>query len=173
MKLINIDDHRKITLDNGDVISVTEATKGFENIDKPIDSFSGCNFWLSNFWLTDVVFEGFVYTSTETAYQAAKSLDHDTRKNFLNISPSKAKRLGNAINLREDWEKVKVNVMRKVIKQKFMTGSFLAEKLIQTGNKELIEGNNWNDVFWGVCNGVGKNKLGILLMERRGELNDG
>ena len=172
MKPINIDDHRKIVLDNGDTISVTEAIEGFENIDRPIDSFSGGNMWLSNFWLTDVVFEGFVYPSTENAYQAAKSLDHDIRRKFLNISPSKSKRLGNAINIREDWEKVKINVMRKVTKQKFMTGSFLAEKLIQTGNKELIEGNNWNDTFWGVCNGVGKNKLGILLMERRGELND-
>lgn len=35
---------------------------------------------------------------------------------------------------------------------------------------ELIEGNAWNDTFWGVCNGVGENWLGQLLMERRAEL---
>lgn len=36
-----------------------------------------------------------------------------------------------------------------------------------TGDAELIEGNNWGDTFWGVCNGRGENMLGKLLMEIR------
>jgi hypothetical protein len=42
--------------------------------------------------------------------------------------------------------------------------------LLLTGDEELIEGNFWGDVFWGVCNGVGKNHLGKILMEVRSEL---
>lgn len=39
-----------------------------------------------------------------------------------------------------------------------------------TGNAELIEGNTWNDTFWGVCNGEGENNLGKLLMKVRTNL---
>ena len=38
---------------------------------------------------------------------------------------------------------------------------------------ELIEGNTWNDTYWGVCNGVGKNTLGQLLMKIREEIRKG
>lgn len=36
-----------------------------------------------------------------------------------------------------------------------------------TGNRELIEENTWGDTFWGTVNGVGKNKLGLILMDVR------
>jgi predicted NAD-dependent protein-ADP-ribosyltransferase YbiA (DUF1768 family) len=42
--------------------------------------------------------------------------------------------------------------------------------LIDTGDQELIEGNWWGDVIWGVCNGKGENHLGKILMEVRKEL---
>ncbi|MBM0229350.1 hypothetical protein JNW87_31675, partial [Micromonospora sp. ATA51] len=32
----------------------------------------------------------------------------------------------------------------------------------------MLESNDWGDDDWGVCNGVGANLLGVLLMERRG-----
>ena len=35
---------------------------------------------------------------------------------------------------------------------------------------ELIEGNVWNDTFWGVCNGKGHNHLGKILMKVRDEI---
>ena len=38
------------------------------------------------------------------------------------------------------------------------------------GNEELIEENWWNDTFWGVCRGVGKNHLGQILMKIRKEI---
>ena len=59
--------------------------------------------------------------------------------------------------------------MKAVLGLKF-TDLELSEKLLATGDAELIEGNHWNDTFWGVCDGVGKNWLGILLMEIREEL---
>jgi hypothetical protein len=39
--------------------------------------------------------------------------------------------------------------------------------LISTGDTQLIEENTWGDTFWGVCNGIGKNMLGIILMDVR------
>ena len=46
----------------------------------------------------------------------------------------------------------------------------MMEKLILTGDSYLEEGNTWNDRYWGVCNGVGKNKLGEILMQVRKRL---
>ena len=44
------------------------------------------------------------------------------------------------------------------------------QKLIDTGDIELVEVNSWGDTFYGVCNGVGENHLGKLLMKIRKEL---
>lgn len=135
-----------------------------------IDSFQGGYRYLSNFHLVDVELDGVVYTSTEAAYQAAKTLDKERRKDFEKASPRDAKRMGRALALRPDWEQVKIEVMEKLLRQKFAKGTQLAQALIATENEELIEGNTWKDTFWGVCNGVGTNYLGKLLMKIRSEL---
>jgi predicted NAD-dependent protein-ADP-ribosyltransferase YbiA (DUF1768 family) len=44
--------------------------------------------------------------------------------------------------------------------------------LLETGDAELVEGNWWDDTFWGVCNGVGQNNLGKILMDTRRELRE-
>ena len=43
----------------------------------------------------------------------------------------------------------------------------LQRLLYETGDQQLIEGNNWGDRYWGQVNGEGKNRLGELLMEVR------
>ena len=135
-----------------------------------IDHFRGEFDWLSNFFLCQVEFEGMNFSNVEAAFQAAKCLDMKERERFFGLSGGQAKRLGKRVELRPDWEDVKIDIMRQVLKSKFTQNPELREKLIATGNTELIEGNNWNDRFWGVCRGVGKNHLGKLLMEVRAEL---
>lgn len=46
----------------------------------------------------------------------------------------------------------------------------LRSQLLSTGTAELVEGNWWNDRYWGVCNGRGENHLGKILMRIREEL---
>lgn len=46
----------------------------------------------------------------------------------------------------------------------------MSETIDSTGDVELVEGNWWGDRFWGVCDGVGENRLGRCLMEVRKEL---
>ena len=134
-----------------------------------IDSFSGPWGFLSNFAPCEVLLDdGVTYPSVEHAYQAAKTLDLGKRLNFVltGITPSMAKQMGKKLKLRPDWEEVKVGIMRDLLMQKF-NPSILRRKLLSTFQAELIEGNWWNDTFWGVCNGVGENWLGKLLMEVR------
>jgi len=135
-----------------------------------IDQFRGEFDWLSNFFQCQVEFEGMNFSNVEAAFQAAKCLDMKERERFFGLSGGQAKRLGRRVELRSDWEEVKIEIMRQVLKSKFTQNSELREKLIATGDTELIEGNNWNDTFWGVCRGKGRNHLGKLLMEVRAEL---
>jgi len=138
-----------------------------------IRSFTGEYAFLSNFHLCKVIYESIEFSCAETAFQAAKCLNEKDRIKFQNMQPGEAKKLGKKINLRSDWEKVKVDVMREIIRIKFSNNPDLTEKLLKTGNIELIEGNNWHDNFWGDCSCdrcktiSGKNILGNLLMECR------
>jgi len=137
-----------------------------------IDSFHGDYRFLSNFWKVDVYYDGLIYPSTEHAYQAAKTLDRATRIAFSQMpNCAQVKKAGGKLALRPDWDQVKLKVMKELLDEKFSFDD-LAQKLLATGDKELIEGNTWNDKFWGVCNGVGENHLGRLLMEKRSELRE-
>jgi hypothetical protein len=132
-----------------------------------INDFRKEYFYLSNFYKTPIIYEGLIYGSTESAFQAAKTLDLELREAFCKLDPSTAKKLGRNVPLRNDWEEVKYSVMKEVVLYKFSTNSDLRRRLLDTGNALLIEGNTWNDTYWGVCNGKGENNLGKILMEVR------
>lgn len=57
--------------------------------------------------------------------------------------------------------------------EKFLQNPELRNRLIDTGNKILIEGNTWGDTYWGMCNGNGLNKLGEILMIVREKMKKG
>lgn len=62
--------------------------------------------------------------------------------------------------------------MYEVCRAKFLQNPDLADKLVATGDAELIEGNTWGDTVWGVCNGSGENRLGEILMRVRSEIQN-
>ena len=137
-----------------------------------IDRFtkeSGYDF-LSNFYRSTVRFEGRLYPTVEHAYQAAKTTDDSIRELIRASSdPMRAKKLGQEIKKREDWDGIKIYVMKSLIKEKF-SNPFLRPLLLATGEKTLVLNNKWNDTFWGVCRGVGENWLGKILMEERRQI---
>ncbi len=139
---------------------------------KSINSFQGEYRWLSNFWLCKIKCEGLLYPSVEHAYQATKTLDLEWRKRISNLqNPGKAKRFGRYSKIREDWEEIKQQVMKELITKKFQIPE-LKQKLLNTEDIELIEGNHWGDTYWGVSNKVGENHLGKILMKVRNSLKE-
>ena len=134
-----------------------------------IDRFDGEFSFLSNFYPSPVVLDGVAFPTVENAFQAAKTIDKQMRLAFILITPGQSKRLGRAVELRADWQDVKLSVMHDLLKLKF-TSPDLRDKLLATGTATLIEGNDWDDMFWGVCRGVGENHLGKLLMRVREEI---
>ena len=66
---------------------------------------------------------------------------------------------------------MKLQLMERLLLKKFDDNHpQLQQMLLATGEEELVEGNYWGDVYWGVCNGVGENHLGKLLMKIRDQL---
>lgn len=125
--------------------------------------------FLSNFYPAKLVFEGIVYDNSESAYQAQKLADPDARKQFAYRYADEAKRMGLKVDIREDWEQVKLELMRKIVEAKFTQNPLLARRLVETGNRHLMEGNYWGDTYWGIDlhTRKGENHLGQLLMELR------
>jgi ribA/ribD-fused uncharacterized protein len=137
-----------------------------------IDRFEGQYWWLSNFYpcmVTDS--RGFEYASVEHAYQAAKASTEAERARIASAtSAAVAKRRAAKLVLAPDWPDRKIAVMRELLRSKFAPGSELADKLLATGDAELVEGNDWEDTFWGKYQGAGENHMGKLLMELRASL---
>jgi ribA/ribD-fused uncharacterized protein len=74
---------------------------------------------------------------------------------------------------RPGWDQVKVSVMRDILRAKVDQHEYVRRKLLQTGNRELIE-NSWRDPFWGWGEDRdGLNMLGKVWMEIRAELRNG
>lgn len=132
---------------------------------KTIMGFFGPFRFLSNFYQSPVYFENILYPSSENAYQAAKKLDIELRKKFVDISLSESKKLGRSINIRPDWESIKYDIMYIIVFDKFYRNHKLRRKLLLTGDAYLEETNHWKDTCWGKTEeGVGRNSLGKILM---------
>lgn len=124
-----------------------------------IDSFFGQYRFLSNFYIEP---DG---SHVEGEYQASKT--NPPSDYIKRLPPNKAKAEGKRLKLRQDWEAIKYSIMVQLVLNKFQDHATLKHLLKSTGRAILIEGNKWGDTYWGVCNGVGQNNLGKILMEVR------
>lgn len=149
---------------------IEEREKEKELMKNSISRFRDEYEFLSNFYKREVTYKGITYKNNEAAFQAQKDLSRSIE--FKDLNPVVAKRLGKKVNLRSDWEEVKLGIMEEILRCKFDQNPDLKEKLIETNDRLLIEGNTWNDTYWGVSKGNGKNNLGKLLMKLRKEYQD-
>ena len=133
-----------------------------------INSFRGDYYFLSNMYPCSIKCNGLTFSSAESLFHAFK--DPASFERFASLDGYSAKREGRKVTLRKNWNEFRLGIMRKIVRAKFMQNKDLALKLLATGDDILIEGNNWNDTFWGYCNGKGENHLGIILMDIRDEL---
>ena len=82
--------------------------------------------------------------------------------------------LGKKVKLVSNWEYIKEKVMEKALRAKWSLPVW-KKLLLNTGDTEIVEWNNWNDKYWGatIKDGKGHNKLGLLLMKIRKDLRNG
>ena len=140
-----------------------------------IHSFQGDYRFLSNFWLCTIVWEGLVYPSLEHAYAASKTDDPAVKEMIRSCpTPGEAKEYLAHHQLKPSSNRTsqkKRKIMEALLFLKFGGKEpLLTRALMATDDAELIEGNTWEDTFWGVCNNIGENHLGKLLMQVRQRL---
>ena len=135
-----------------------------------ITSFRGEYSFLSNFYVCPVEIDGLKFNSSEAAFQSFKDLSK--QRMFTCLTAKNAKSFGRKVALREDWDEIKIVIMRDVVRAKFLQNPSLAHRLLETGDAILIEGNTWGDTYFGRCRGVGHNYLGKVLMLVRKELRE-
>ena len=77
--------------------------------------------------------------------------------------------------IRDNWDEIRVGIMIELLVTKFSNPD-MRSQLLSTGNKHLIEGNDWGDTFWGACMERGKlrgrNILGLILMNIRKKITE-
>jgi ribA/ribD-fused uncharacterized protein len=142
---------------------------------KIIKEFQGEYRFLSNFWPCYLVYNHLLYPSAEHAYQAAKVNKPDVKSQIKDChTPAEAKDFFKTHDIKPDLDwtiEKKLMIMEQLLTIKFGGKEpLLTRALLATGDAALIEGNNWNDTFWGVCNNIGENNLGKILMNIRKEL---
>lgn len=142
--------------------------------DTHIRGFFGRYRFLSNFEVAPCTVDGYTYMSSEHAYMAQKTHEVYYKEELANNITlcSEARKFGQTIPLREDWNEARYESMLKVLQAKFFQNPRLAAELLDTGDKILEETNYWKDTYWGVCNGIGESNLGKALMEVRTMLKE-
>ncbi len=133
---------------------------------------------LSNFSSFSLMWDGKRFDTSEAAYHYEKfkdvnpALAEDIRLARSGHEAFKMAEL-EAPNRRPDWDAVKVDIMREILRAKVRQHQYVLKKLMETEDRELIE-DSWRDNYWGWGpDGEGKNMLGKLWMEVRAEFRDG
>lgn len=137
-----------------------------------IAEFTGKYEFLSNEFMSQVSFENELYPSVAHAFQAARTSDTDLRASIAKCAdfPS-LYALCEAIDNPPDWNKQRVLVMERLIRDKFRRSRELQRRLVDTGQKQLIntyaDGSVASNLFWGIVGTKGQNQVGNLLMKVR------
>lgn len=140
-----------------------------------IEIFRGEYNWLSNFHRFEkpMVYGSLVFPTNEHFYVAMKTTSFTERQAVSNHPTKGLKSFGRKLTIRDEWDEIKLDVMLYGLRYKFSKNNpTLRQKLINTRDQYIQEGNYWGDTFWGVClkTGVGENNLGRLLMQVREEI---
>ena len=129
---------------------------------------------LSNFSAFQLEWRDRRFQTSEHAYHCEKFSPGSYAYDLIRTAPSAHEAFKFAEKYssqrRADWDDVKVNIMRDILRAKADQHEYVRRKLLATEDRELIE-DSWRDDFWGWGpNRDGKNMLGRLWMEIRSEL---
>lgn len=138
----------------------------------PIGFYEREFYVFSNFSSFQVVWRGRRWATSEHAYQAA---------HFFETAPELAEQIyslpsaheayklakANASKAPADWEQIKCGIMEDICLQKLLQHPYIQHKLLQTGNRMLVEDSPTDDCWgWG-AHRTGRNELGKIWMHLR------
>ena len=129
----------------------------------------------STYYPVKIMMDDKIWPSAEHYFQAMKYSNNPAYQEEIRKSktPAAAKKLGKSAekSMREDWNTYRETVMMNVNREKFGDAHpELKQLLINTGDSILLNASP-QDNFWGIGRKrEGRNKLGKILMEIRGDL---
>ena len=119
--------------------------------------------------------EGVHWPSVEHYFQGMKFEDPGEQENVrLAKHPRIARRLGRRrrVKIRSDWSKLRRVIMTRATYTKCRTHPEVAQRLLATGEKTLVETSQY-DYFWGCGRDRrGSNVYGAVLMDVRKKLRE-
>lgn len=133
---------------------------------------------LSNFSAFRLRWQGHDFDTAEHAYHWNKFRGCTPRAELARQQISNAHSAHEAFHIAQQnaawrhprWNDLRVDVMRDILRAKVEQHEYVRRKLLETGNRELIE-NSWRDRFWRWGpDRNGYNMLGKLWMEIRADL---
>jgi hypothetical protein len=131
--------------------------------------------WLSNFHRSTMIVVDKEYITMEHFYQSRKAIGSAFQEwirlapnPYLAMKAGRILRAGKPLELRADWENIKLSIMLVGLRLKFKDPE-LRKKLLDTGDAYLYE-DSPSDTYWGLVNGQGENHLGKLIMKVRDEM---
>jgi ribA/ribD-fused uncharacterized protein len=127
----------------------------------------------SNFSSFAIEYDGKLWPTSEHAYQAARFADPEIKEIIHGMRSAHevfTYAMNNRANSIAEWDDIKFDVMKKILHAKVSQHPYVKKKLLDSGNRELIE-DSWRDPVWGWGpDKDGQNMLGKLWMEVRGEV---
>jgi len=135
-------------------------------------------YMLSNFSAFNVFIDGRLHATSEHAYHWFKFTGQDDASIDIRLRIYLATSAHDAFKIaekekahrRSDWDLVKVGTMLRILLLKAAQHEYVRRKLLETGDRELVE-DSWRDDVWGWGpNKDGQNLLGNLWMKVRDEL---
>jgi predicted NAD-dependent protein-ADP-ribosyltransferase YbiA (DUF1768 family) len=120
------------------------------NFPDVINQFKGEYDFLNNRFGCRFVWQGLQYGNVEAAFQSSKCAAESERKVFAGCSAEKAALKGKELVPYSGWEDDCLDIMESIERVKFEQNSALMKKLIDTGNRLLINGNNKQETYWGI-----------------------
>ncbi|MFD6421834.1 NADAR family protein [Streptomyces sp. NPDC060198] len=125
---------------------------------------------LRNEFPAPIAVGGRTYPTVTHAYWALSVADERRQAEILGTQrPHDAQKLAEASRLRDDWPRVRVAVMTRLLRAKFRQHPEFAETLMATGATRLIYAETSSN-FWGQQGLEGRNWMGRLLELTRSEL---
>ena len=177
---VQAEDRQPDKKDSAPVAQVVEPLTECHGLDTPerVFFYEQDFYVLSNFSAFSIYWSGLRFDTSEHLYHWLKfnrhgDDQHDIRES-IRLAPSAHETFKiaerNKQHRRPDWDAVKVDTMRDILRAKAGQHEYVRRKLLATGDRELVE-NSWRDDFWGWgASRNGLNMLGKLWMQIRAEL---
>ena len=131
----------------------------------------------SNFSSFSVKWRGKLWQTAEHAYQASRFMNKKPKvvvQIFKALSADEAYKIAQKNKRADfnDYRDVDLKNMEDILRAKLSQNPYVMHKLLQTGDRKIVE-DSPKDSFWGWGkNRKGRNELGKIWMKLRGEIKD-